>query len=312
MTGAAEKMEPNRFCQSIHICKAQSKRDLAGIRQKLCNACHDKVGAVDHMLADPNNQQKARQVLDRVCGIFSLFGDEARYKTCVSNVDTAVNNALNGAANALEPNKFCKQIHACEARVLREWPSINFDSIRQKACDQCHVMAGRVDTMLADPDNQQKARSVLEKVCSVFTLFGDDARYKSCVQTIDNAVNRALSGAVNGLEPIKFCQNIHVCKAQVKREWPSIDFGAIREKACNQCHKTLAGLDAMLENPDNEQKVRKVLEKFCSFYSLFGNEAGYNDCIKKVDNKVHAVMTDLAENKLESNKFCHDIHICKA
>jgi len=310
MSGAADKMEPNRFCQAIHICKAPAKRDLAGIRQKICSVCHDKVGAVDHMLADPNNQVKARETLDRICSIFSLFGDDARYQQCKNSVDNAVTKAMSGAAGALEPNKFCKSIHACE-NFKRGIFDFDFGSIRAKACDQCHVMAGKVDAMLADPNNQQRARGILEKICSVFTLFGDDARYQSCIKTIDNAVNKAMSGAASGLEPIKFCQNIHVCAAPAKRSF-SIDFGAIRDKACNQCHKALAGLDAMLENPNNEKKVRSILEKFCSFHSLFGDEAGYNTCIQKVDAKIHAVMTDLAENKLESNKFCKDIHICRA
>jgi membrane-anchored protein YejM (alkaline phosphatase superfamily) len=173
--------------------------------------------------------------------------------------------------------------------------------------------------LLADPVNQQKALRFLEKVCSVFTLIGDDNRYKSCIQTIDSTVNRVLSG-VNGLEPTKFCQSVHVCKAQSKRtfDWPG--FGAIRDQACNLCHKTLSTLDSLLENSNNEQKVRNVLEKFCiigdgkgddlsSFNDIGSKE--YNECAQKVDREIHSVMTDLAENKLQSNKFCHNINICR-
>jgi len=314
MSGAVDTFEPTKFCQEIHVCAAnpvhdkRSLIDFSGIRQRACDTCHSFVGKVDAMLADPANQDKARKTMEKVCSIFSLFGDDTRYNECVQKIDDAVNNVATGAANGLEPNKFCQQIHVCAAASV-EKRFIDFSGIRQKMCDSCHNVVGKVDSMLADPANQQKARNVLEKVCNIFSVFGDDSRYTACIQKIDLAVINALTGAADSFEPDHFCQQIHVCAATpVNKRF--IDFGGIRQKACDACHNFIGRVDDLLADPANQQKARATLERVCSVFNLFGDDTRYTQCIQKIDDAVDQAMLG-ATSSLEPGKFCQQIHICE-
>jgi len=108
-------LNPSKVCADVHICNTPQKRDLIDLEalgKKVCDTCHEVVGKVDGILK-PGNQQRDKKILGGICLAVKMF-DATAYNNCLDAIDRAVTNILSGAASALEPKKFCQEVHACK------------------------------------------------------------------------------------------------------------------------------------------------------------------------------------------------------
>jgi len=299
MSGAASGLEPTQFCQEIHLCSAQSlspkKRDVS---QFVCDRCHAFADDVELTLKNPGNEQKVIAVLTKICGIFSLFGYQQRYQDCVSGIEPAVSGIFAKTEEEFQPDKFCQELHACPAppkTVQRREAS--------QVCDACQTVIGKIDSILSNPDDQQKIEHFIDTVCGIFKIFGQDQQYQECKQKVDDYVQRVLSGAAGDLEPHKFCQEIHLCSASFSKRDMS-------QFICSNC-QTVASSVEKLFVPGNEVKVQQALVKMCDIFSFFQDQQHYAECAERIYRGVDTVFSG-AESDFEPNKFCQELHACPA
>jgi DNA anti-recombination protein RmuC len=301
--------------EALKKLKEQARHQMDDLEQKVCLACHTYVGKADAMLADSDNQQRARETVERVCKIFQIFQDETRYQTCIDKVDQSINGIMTGAAKRLEPISLCQSMHVCKAthgkRSIKDTWDKTTNDISRMACDCCHSTVDKVDHMLSDPKNARQTKKMLKKICTLFHYIGLESVYERCVVDSDHFMNNVIIGVVDGLESERFCQKIHFCKADHQKRSILESLEGLAQKACKACKTRVSKVERMLSDPKTADTGRQTLEYFCRFYQIIGDQKKFDKCVRTVDSSVEHFLQG-ATDELEPSKFCHEIHVCQS
>jgi len=179
-------------------------------------------------------------------------------------------------------------------------PEVAQEMVRP-GCVLCEFVMYRLKEWLQDDHTQEDIQEGLHRVC----MTAPDSLKDQCQNLVDIYGPAIIQLMIEGVEPKEVCTKIGVCV----RDEPEVSGHVLEarndDSNCANCQYVLAIVMDSLEQKDNQDEVRNLLESACSLFPASVSDK----CEAFVEAYAEEVIQMIADN-LTPDEICQALSLC--
>jgi len=207
------KENPQAFCSSIKLCAAPKVAVKVG-GPIPCSICQVIVTYVEKWVSENATEEAIVQRLDVFCGNLGPLSPE-----CDSFVAIYVPRLINWIVAKENPQKFCAQVHLCNANKLSERTQNRLnrvhtaikrtesDAQQSGGCQICQVVVTYVEQLVAQNKTVSEIVTKVEELCS----FTPPPLNQVCDTIAAKYVPSLVAWILRKENPQAFCAQVKLC-----------------------------------------------------------------------------------------------------
>ena len=276
------------------------------LADETCALCEFALDEVYSMLNDTTDRQEIVNVLDTFC--FRVMPSSIESK-CEKLVDSYSGFIIDMILESYTPDEICKAIKLCKNKVTTTTtPSVAASTTtpspttviplpkNDQKCVLCEYLITTLDGIISDKHNEEEVRQALDKVCGILPKTIHD----ECTQFVDKYTDMIIQLITKSMTPDQICQALGLCDQQ-----QPVQVAKPHGRFCALCEFAISEVDKMVEDKQNEQKIKEALDDVCK---KLGSQLE-QECVKIVDEYLDEIIQMFIQ-QYQPEQVCRELKFC--
>jgi len=292
-------LSPDEICRAIDLCR-EVRPPPKGTG---CVLCEYVISTLDNMIEDKSNVEEIKAALESLCS----YLPSSISKECNAFIENYTSLIIDYLTKGLDPDEICTELGICRevGNVIEQEVG---PPLKDTGCVLCEYVITTLDGMLEDKTNVAEIKAALESLCS----YLPSTISKECNAFIETYTDVIIDYLTKGISPEQICTEIGLCKGvgnviehEVILQHEIVFDQSSTSPYCTLCEYAIQQLDAMLEDKQNEEEIKKTLDVLCQSLSLPIKK----QCLKLVDQYTEEII-DLFVKEYTPEMICSELSLC--
>ena len=307
-------VDPGQICPRLSLCVSggggllgheDEVSSLPDVLQRpikaseTCALCEFALDEIYGMLNDTSDRQEILNVLDTFC--FRVMPSSIEGK-CEKLVDSYSGFIIDMILESYTPDEICKALKLCKSQVSSattpspDSAAVATISKSDQKCVLCEYLITTLDQIIGDKHNEEEVRQALDQVCGILPK----SIHSQCTQFVDKYTDMIIDMITKSMTPDQICQALGLC--QQRRQ--AVE-GRPHGRFCALCEYAIAEVDKMVEDKQNEKKIKDALDQVCA---KLGSKME-QECKNIVDEYLDEVIQMFVQ-QYQPEQVCRELKFC--